>query len=114
MTPESVKASYLKSLKEIVHVRRYTGTGSNRPRFDVPCRAKVVGFAPHELVGSVVQGDRKAILYADDLLGVGFEIPIMTSDKLVVAGKELQIIAPDRDTRKVDSVLIAYEIQVRG
>lgn len=115
MTPAAAKASYRRALKELVTVRRYTGSGSNRPRFDVPkVRARTVGYAPHELVGSIVQGDRKIIVYADDLLGVGFAAPITTADKIVVRGKELAVIAADDSTRRVDGVLIAYEIQVRG
>lgn len=114
MTPDSVKASYRRNLNETVQVRRYTGTGTNRPRFDTSARAQVVGFAPHELVGTIVQGDRKAIVYADDLIENGLTMPVTTNDKLVVKGKELAIIAADGDTRKIGGVLIAYELQVRG
>lgn len=115
MTPAAIKASYRRVLTDRVTVRRYTGAGSNRPRFDVPnVRASVVGYAPHELIGSIVQGDRKIILYADDLNGVGWSGSITTADKIVVRGKELAVIAVDDSTRRVDGVLIAYEIQVRG
>ena len=115
MTPESVKAEYARFLREAVYVRRYTGTGTNRPRFDAKARARVVGYDEKDLVGGgIVQGDRKAIVYVDDLIANGLTLPVTTSDKLVVRGKELAIIAPDDSTRRVDGVLIALELQVRG
>lgn len=114
MTPDSVKADYRRSLKEWVVVRRFTGIGPNRPRFDVSARARVVGYAPEQLVGVIQQGDRKAIVYADDLIEGGMTLPITTSDKLIVNGREMAIIAPDDLTRRVNGVLIALELQVRG
>lgn len=114
MSAAAVTAAYRKSLGETVLVRRYTGTGQNRPRFDVAALARVVGYAPHELVGTIQQGDRKAIVLVEDLIKAGFALPITSADKLVVGGRELQIVAPDGETRKVDGVLIAYELQVRG
>jgi hypothetical protein len=115
MTPQQVKSLYGRTLSDNVILRRYTGAGANRPRFDVEdVRAQVIGYQPHELVGTIVQGDRKVILYADDLVGAGFSQPITTNDKLVVRGRELAIIAADDSTRRVDGVLIAYELQCRG
>ncbi len=116
MSPDSVKASYRATLKEQVTIRRYTGVvTATSPRFDVTARARVVGFEPKELIGSILQGDRKAIVYADDLIEGGLTLPVRTTDKLLLAsGKELAIISADGDSRKVDGVLIAYELQVRG
>ena len=74
----------------------------------------MTGYAPHELVGNILQGDRRIILFADDLLGKGFALPVTTNDKVVVRGKELAIVAVDDSTRRVNDVLIAYELQVRG
>jgi hypothetical protein len=114
MTVESVKSSYARDLKEIVFARRYTGSGAVRPVFNAKARAKVVGYAPYELIGTIVQGYCTVILYADDLIKNGFALPLTTNDKLVVRGKELAIIAADDSTRRVDGVLIAYELQARG
>ncbi len=114
MTPDGVKAAYGAALGEWVLIRRYTGTGTTRPHFDVRARARIVGYAPNELVGGIQQGDRRAIVLADDLFGSGLTMPVLNTDKLVDHGRELQIIAVDADTRKIDGVLIAYELQVRG
>lgn len=97
----------------VVH-RRYTGAGPNRPKFDVEVMAVVVGYDEKEFVGSIQQGDRKIILLAEDLIEAQIALPITSSDRIVVRGKELTIIAPDDSTRRVQGVLIAYELQVRG
>lgn len=115
MTPDQAKADYRAVLKEQVTVRRYGGAGSNRPYFDAVARGRVTGYEPHELIGTVIQGDRKVILYADDLIDAGLALPITSADRLRLNGtKEIAIIAADGDTRKVAGVLIAYEIQARG
>lgn len=117
MNAADVADSYRRMIEdngEPVFVRRYTGLGVNRPRFDAQVRAKVAGYAAEELVGGVVQGDRKVILLVQDLIDRQFALPITASDKVVVRGKELAIIAPDDSTRRVDNVLIAYELTARG
>ena len=114
MTPQSSKAAHARALTENVIARRYTGAGLSRARFDAKARSQVMGFAPHELIGGVIQGDRKVILYADDLTANGLAHPLTTNDKIVVRGVETQIIASDDSTRRIDGVLVAYVLQVRG
>lgn len=116
MTPDGYKAMYRRRIGvgEPILIRRYTGAGVNRPRFDAEVRARVVGYQAEELVGGIVQGDRKVIFLAEDLNAAQFAGPITTNDKAVVRGKELAIIAPDDSTRRCQGVLIAYELTVRG
>lgn len=114
MPVDLTRSLYARTLHEIVYVRRYTGAGPARPFFDTQARARVMGYHPEELVGTIVQGDRKAIVFADDLVAAGFAFPVTVNDKLVVRGRELTIIAPDDSTRRDDAELIALEIQVRG
>lgn len=117
MSPDSVKATYRRMMNErgetVVH-RRYTGTGPNRPKFDADVIAVVAGYDEKDFVGSIVQGDRKVILLAEDLIDAQVALPITSADRIVVRGKELSIVAPDDSTRRVKGVLIAYELQVRG
>lgn len=101
-------------LDQVVSVRRYSGSGPGRSSVTADARARVTGYAPGEIVETVQQGDRRVILYADDLIGSAVSPPIRGSDKIVVRGKELQVIAVDDSTRRVQDVLIAYELQVRG
>lgn len=117
MTPETAKGIYRRRIGkgETVYIRRYTGTGTNRPRYDAPVRARVMGYEAKDLVGIIQQGDRHVIFLAEDLIAAQFALPLTTSDKAVVKGRELAIIAPDDATRRADGgVLIAFDLQVRG
>lgn len=114
ITPEQAKESYRRALRGHVTVRRYTGIGTSRPKTDITgARARVVGYKPNELVGGIVQGDKRVILYADD---VGSLSPLKLTDKIIEANtdRELSIVALDASTRKVGDTLIAYELAVRG
>lgn len=117
MNANETKDAYRRAMKDAgwtVLFRRYTGTGTNRPRFDVPVRARIVDYQPHELSGLIVQGDRKAILLVEDMVAAQVPLDIRKGDKIVDRGKELNIEAPDNNTRRVQGELIAYELQVRG
>lgn len=117
MTPEQCRATYRRMLDlvgEDVIIRRYTGSGASRPKFDATVRARVTEYEPRELVGLLQQGDRRLIVMADDLVAAQFSLPLHKGDKAVVRGKELNIETPDDNTRRVDGELIAYELQVRG
>lgn len=117
MTPDAVRAAYrdmLALVGEPVTIRRYTGAGPERPRFDANTTARVSDYAPDELVGGIQQGDQKLVLLADDLVARQFQVPPHRGDKAIVRGHELNIEAVDDNTRRVAGMLIAYEIQVRG
>ena len=117
MTPEAAKASYRRALNaagQTVFIRRYTGSGENRPHFDAPVMARVTGYEPDELVGTIQQGDRKVIVLADDLIAAHIPLDLKKGDKVVVRGKELNIEVADDSTRRIQGVLIAYELQARG
>ena len=124
LIPETLKADYraiIDTVGEDIIVRRYTGTGTNRPKIDVPCRARVTGYAPRELVGVVQQGDRFVLVLAEDVTQPNTDsppqsltLPLTPADKVVVRGKEMQIVAADDSTRRVGGELVAIEIQARG
>lgn len=99
---------------ETISIRRYTGTGANRPKFDWDVAARIVDFKADELVGSIVQGDRKLIVLHEDLVDAGFPFPVKTgpNEKAVVRGKELQIKSIDDNTRRLEGVCIAYDVVV--
>jgi chemotaxis receptor (MCP) glutamine deamidase CheD len=117
MSADAVKASYARAFAaygvEVV-VRRYTGTGADRPRTDAKVLARVLGYEPRELVGAIKEGDRKVIVLHEDLVTKQFPVPLVRGDKVVVAGRELNVEAPDGDTRRVGTQTIAWELQVRG
>jgi hypothetical protein len=99
---------------EPILIRRYTGAGNNRPRFDVSVMAKVAGFQPNDLKDGIIQGDTRLIVLADDLIAAQFPLPLKKGDKAVVRGRELNIEAVDDHTRRVGIVLIAYQLSARG
>lgn len=99
---------------EPIRVRRYTGTGAGRAAFEVTVRARVAECRPNELAGNIVQGDRRVILAVADLVRAQFPLPVRISDKLVVRGKELAIVALDDETRRLGGRPFALEIIARG
>jgi len=117
MTPNECRSVYRRFVNEVgeeIIVRRYFGTGTNRSKFEVNVMARVVGYGPQELVGTIVQGDQKLIVMVEDLETFQFPLPLVKNDKVVVRGKELNVEAPDGNTRRIKGELIAYELQVRG
>lgn len=105
---------YRRTLREVVYVRRFSGSGPSRPAFDTAAHAKITGDRPDVLIGTVNQFDYSVILFVQDLLDAGFVLPITTNDKLVYKGKEYAIMFPDNATRTDDAELIAYEIKIKG
>ena len=101
----------INQIGEDVVFRRFTGSGTPRPHTDVTAKARVMGYHASELVGPIVQGDRKVIAMAEDLSSL---LPITTNDKLVVRGKELAIKSVDDSTRRIGTTLIALTLQVSG
>lgn len=118
MTPAQATAMYRRLIGpfQIISIRKYHGTGANRPRFDWDVQARVMDFDADQLVGPIAQGDRKLIVLHEDLENAGFPFPIETGQnwKAVVEGRELQIKSVDADTRKLGNTVIAYNIAAGG
>lgn len=119
MTPDEARSMYRDQIDlhgEDISIRRYNGTGVGRTYVDRPCRVRITGYSPAELVGSITQGDRRVIVLAEDLDGESPPYKITKADKVVAArfANELAIMAVDDNTRRVAGVLIAYDLNVRG
>ncbi len=117
MNRAGIKARYRRAIRqhgEPVLIRRYTGTGSNRPMMNWEVRGWVQGYQPRELIGGIVQGDRKVIMLAEDVNRAQVGLPISTGDKLVVRGRELAIGAVDDSTHRDGTELVAFELKVTG
>lgn len=113
MNAAEIKAHYAAELKETIIVRRYTGAGANRPKFDAEVRGKAWGYSAKELVGAIQQGDQRVIVLVDDLIAKGFALPITSADKVVVKGREIAIINPGQ-RKAPDGTLVVYDLQARG
>jgi hypothetical protein len=126
MTPDEALDMHRRLLGEdgsgAVLVRRYAGKGAARAVVaEASALARVVMYKPEQLVGGVIQGDRKVILLNDPAASVASGqvalasmLPLSNDDKLVISGREVAIQGVDDQTRRIQNVLIALEIQVRG
>jgi hypothetical protein len=96
-----------------VTLRRINPSG---PVTDKTVRARVVGFAPEELVGGITQGHRQVRLLAEDVESSGFPVPIKkgSTDRIVVDGKTLMIENVDDNTARIGGTLIGYIITATG
>jgi len=111
-----IRATYKRELEkfETVTIRRYYGSGTPRSKYERACHGRELSYRPDEIVGPILQGDWKIILLAEDLESGDVTLPLKTSDKVVVRGKELAIAGIDDKKRRIGGVLCAYELQVRG
>lgn len=115
MTAAELKEMYREFAVQPIKVRRYTGQGLVRPRWDADVNGHSRYYGSDELVGSVQQGDQHVVVLVEDLIASQWPggASILASDKIVVAGKELAILAPGPRIAP-DGTLIAYELQCRG
>ncbi len=124
MTPATALGQYRRFIAEVgetILVRRYSGTGAGRTKAEAQILARITGYQPRELVGPVVQGDRKVIALndpaaavPDGMVSLASLLPLSNEDKLVIRGIETAIKAVDDNTRRIAGVLIALEIQASG
>ena len=97
----------IKATGEEMTLRRGSGVGAE----SLAVWGRIMGFDPDELVGDIKQGDRKAIILAED---VTFNPPLRPGDRIMLRGQPLNITAVDDSTRRVGGMLIAYEVTARG
>jgi hypothetical protein len=104
-------ASELDARGDVVTVRRIV---PNAPAIDVRARAIVTGYRPEEITGGIQVGHRRVILSAPDLAAGGFPEPPRPNDKIIVNGRQLNVMSVDEHTHRIGGVLQAYEIQAAG
>jgi hypothetical protein len=125
LTPEELINQYRRALTdcgEDVAVRRYAGTGMARDVVqEAIARGRVAGLDAEDIVGDIKLSDRKVILLndpdaavPDGKVALSTLLPLRTTDKLLVRGRELSIDNVDDDTRRIAGVSIALEIIARG
>lgn len=100
---------------EPVVIRLRPAVGTGRPQIDVEVRARVTGYTPQQLVGGIVQGDRKIIILVEDLTAKQVRLARVTVGQwIMVRGTELSIMAMDDSTHRDGTELIAIELNARG
>lgn len=112
MTPARAKAHYKENLKEVVSIRRITGSGSTRVDASYASVGRVFKGERKELVGGIAQQDITAIVYADDLSDAGLPSDVQIGDYLIAEGIEYSVY--EVKPRRVQAVMIAYELTIRG
>lgn len=117
MTPDEIRAHYSSFMDEVgetILIRRWYNTGLVRTKFECEVRARSVGETEDAIVGDLHQGMRRLIVLIEDLERMQFPLPITTNDYVVIDGKQMAIAKCDDQTRRVQGVLIALELSVRG
>jgi hypothetical protein len=113
VTPARAKALYRENLHEPVSIRRITGTGPSRVDESYATVGRVFDADRRELTGGIAQQDRKAIIYAQALFDAGLAFDVMTGDFLIDQNG-LEHTVYEVKARRVDGVMIAYELTVRA
>jgi hypothetical protein len=111
-----IRANYRRELGKFskVTIRRYYGSASPRAFYERQTVGREISYTPAEIVGSILDGDWMIVLLAEDLETGDVTLPLKSTDKAIVRGKELTIVGIDDKKRRVEDVLCAYELQVRG
>ena len=82
---------------------------------DYPVNGWVIQVAPSDVVGSVQQLSREAIILAADVVASGFPLPFLPKqDRIVWNGKALAITSIDEGSRAVQGTVLAYVLKVAG
>lgn len=117
MTPSELTATYRRLIAngQLVNIRRFTASsGSPRPKVEKSVRASVSNYSPDDLIGNIQQGDLRVILMRADLEEGDVNLPILKTDKVVIANKSYAIEFIDDVTRQTQGVVVAIELGVRG
>lgn len=89
MTPEAAWRMANRYGQTVI-LRRLTMAGTSAIPFDVEVRAKIRAYQPDELVGSITQADREAVIAALDLAAMQWPVPPRegaNADRVVIDGR---------------------------
>lgn len=123
MTPAEMISSLDRALAqygEDVTLRRSTWVEGVATHMDAGIRAKVTGYLPDELVGGIVQGDRKVILSPTGIAAEAWPAADATVDErmpqvgdvVISAGRAYRVMAPN--PLRAGGEVVRIELQVRG
>ncbi len=97
----------------IIEISRQTGASPNSI-FKYPCRARVKGFRPAILIGTVIQGESTAWVFFPDLIKVRFPLPVLVTDSIWVYGAAHKINAVDSLTGRNGNTQVYLKISAVG
>lgn len=115
MTPAHARAMYARQIAAHGENVTFRRTVANAPAIEKTVRVRVTGYSDAELVAGVSIGDRKIILTAEEAEKTGLPVPLRKgTDAFIVRSTKLTVEAVDDSTRRINGVLIAYEIRASG
>jgi len=110
------RSLYRQFLSEPVTIRRITGTGTGRSDTSYATVGRMNASnnaARKELTGGFAQQDLTAIIYAQDLFDAGLPSDVVIGDYLIDQGG-IEHSIYEVQARRVEGVLVAYELTVRA
>lgn len=115
MSPLAIQNAYVRALAtqfgpaELVALIRAGNAGT----FQV--HGWVTEFVPADVAAGVQQGRRRAIILTSDVVASGFPLPFLVKqDRLMWGTKTNAITKVDDATRRVNSILVAFELDLEG
>jgi len=107
------RSLYRQHLYEPVTIRRISGSGTGRVDATYATVGRVFDAQRKELTGGIAQQDRTAIIYSQDLFDAGLPSDVVIGDYLIDQdGIEHSVY--EVQVRRVEGVLVAYELTVRA
>lgn len=117
MTPAEVRADYRQAMAEVGWMVKLRRNSTPPVEIDVMARIFTPKREPNELVvGGIKQIYQQVIILAEDVEGTAFTLPFVAAgrEKIVDGTKVYNIESPDVQTRKLQGVVVAYELTVSG
>lgn len=114
MTPEAA-ARLANRYGQTVILRRLTMAGTVAIPFDIEVKAKIRAYQPDELVGSITQADREAVVSALDLLALQWPVPPRegaNADRLVLDGK-VAVVQSVEPRASLSGEVAMYALRIR-
>jgi hypothetical protein len=96
---------------QAVVLRRITSPGVY---VDLPCVARVDAFAPEELNGGIIQGDRRVILSNVEIVEQGWPGPPRIGDVVLLDAGTQSTMVRGVASNSLQGVPVRHELSVRG
>lgn len=116
MNAEAVAAATADAIDQVgqaIMLRRVTAIPGNKTiPFDVVLVGCVRGYQPHELTGTIAQGDREVTISDREIVRRKWPGPPVRNDEVLIDGKVARIEAVN--TQNLGSTIVRHTMQVRG
>lgn len=105
-------ANFLDKDGESVAIRRLTGPGIF---FEVITKARIMDYSPDEMVGGIVQGDRKMIVANRDMENAQWPFPVRVGDQVILLDQNnATAMVRAAYPSSVNGQIVRHTLQIRG